>query len=85
VTNSPFGVTAFADDEDLIDGLIGETSSVLGDACGPMLDPSSPTNSLIYRKVSGTQGTGCQSPMPPGSPGWPDDDLTCLDSWIAGL
>jgi hypothetical protein len=86
VTGGSFGtLTAFANDESQIDDIIGETSAMAGDACGPLIDPSSPTNSLIYRKAAATQGS-CGQPMPLGdSDGLDQDDLDCLETWIGSL
>lgn len=77
---SPTGFSAFGDDpESFID-----TASPLYGTCGVLIDPASPTDSLIYKKATGTQDGACGGSMPPGST-LSDDDAACLQEYIGSL
>lgn len=77
---SPTGFSAFGDDPE---GFI-DTPSPLYGTCGVLIDPASPTDSLIYKKATGTQDGACGGSMPPGST-LSDDDAACLQEYIGSL
>ena len=48
-----------------------------------MLNPENPRQSVIVQKVNGA--ASCGAPMPIAAPPLSDDDITCLEEWIATL
>jgi hypothetical protein len=55
-----------------------------GSACGTSGDirvvAGSPTESLLYNKVNGTQSCGAQMPL--GGPYLPADEISLIEAWI---
>jgi hypothetical protein len=50
---------------------------------GDLLNPDNPRQSIILQKVNGA--ASCGVPMPPNLPALSDDDISCLEDWIAAL
>jgi hypothetical protein len=58
------------------DGAINKTNCMDG---ALIIDPESPRESILWKKVTGTQA--CGDAMPPGS-GLRGDNLACIQNWI---
>lgn len=58
--------------------------SVRDAACGLIIDPVEPQNSLILTKVTGTypSGMNCGGRMPVGSFEITDDQIDCISDWV---
>jgi hypothetical protein len=81
--HSAGGVGDFAESEDAALAFVGVSGSVTCGGEGPLLNPDSPKQSIIVQKVNGT--VPCGGAMPIGSPPLTDDEISCLEEWIATL
>lgn len=65
--------------------LVGVPS--VNSACGgrPLVDPSTPGDSLLLSLVDPAREVPCSVAMPFGSEGVPEDDVTCFEAWVDTL
>jgi hypothetical protein len=76
------GLGNFASSEEAALAFVGVSGSATCSAEGPLLNPDNPRQSVIIQKVLGTATCGAQMPL--GVP-LEDEDITCLEDWIATL
>ena len=73
----------FAESEEIAAAFAGEQPvTPLCSTEGPLINTDNPRGSLLLQKVNGT--VPCGSPMPLTGP-LDDEDVDCLEEWIAGL
>jgi len=77
------GVGDFAESEEAALAFVGVNGSALCSGEGPLLVPANPRQSVIVQKVNGT--ASCGTDMPIGAPPLTDDEISCLEEWIATL
>jgi hypothetical protein len=76
------GLGNFAASEEAALSFVGVSGSATCAAEGPLLNPDNPRQSVIIQKVLGTATCGAQMPL--GVP-LEEEDITCLEDWIATL
>jgi hypothetical protein len=79
-SGSPF--SAFAVDAAALEGFVDKAPASGNAACGVLIDSVNAADSLIVKKVTGTQPSMCGGAMPFGTPGLPADEATCVETWI---
>jgi hypothetical protein len=77
------GVGDFAESEEAAIAFVGVSGTATCGDEGPLLVPENPRQSVIVQKVNGT--ASCGTDMPIGAPPLSDDDISCLEEWIATL
>ena len=81
--NRAGGVGDFAESEEAALAYVGVSGSATCGSQGPLLNPDNPKQSIIVQKVNGT--VPCGGAMPIGSPPLTDEEISCLEEWIADL
>jgi hypothetical protein len=79
-TGAPYANFAGTEEEAL--AFVGESGTTTCSAEGPLLDPENPKQSIIVQKVNGT--VPCGGAMPIGGE-LTEDEIACLEEWIATL
>lgn len=72
----------FAASEEAALSYVGESGVICGGQ-GPIIDPENPADSVLILKLS--DDPPCGQPMPQNGPLLSDDDVACLEEWIASL
>jgi hypothetical protein len=78
------GIGNFAATEEDARSFVGVSGTLTCAAEGPLLDPENPRQSVIIQKVVGTATCGEEMPLGAGGP-LTDDQVSCLEDWIATL
>jgi hypothetical protein len=73
----------FASSEEAARAFVGEEGSLACAGQGTIIDTDSPSDSLLVAKVSGDPP--CGQAMPPTGEPLTDEEVACLEEWIAGL
>jgi hypothetical protein len=79
--NAPFG--GFASSPDAARDYIDVESNAACANQGAIVNTDDPAASLLVTKVTGE--ADCGSPMPIGGEPLSDDEIACLEDWIAGF
>jgi hypothetical protein len=78
------GLGNFAATEEDARAFVGVSGTISCSSEGPLLDPENPRQSVIIQKVLGTATCGAEMPLGAGGP-LTDEQVSCLEDWIASL
>jgi hypothetical protein len=73
----------FASSEEAARDFVGRPGSLACSGQGTVIDPDNPEDSLLVSKVAGDPP--CGQPMPPTGDPLSEEEVTCLQEWIAGF
>jgi hypothetical protein len=73
----------FASSEEAARAFVGRAGSLACTGQGTVIDPDSPEDSLLITKVAGDPP--CGQAMPPTGDPLSEEEVTCLQEWIAGF
>lgn len=74
----------FAESEEAALALVGESGEATCASAGPLIDPDNPAASIIIQKVTASSPP-CGTRMPVVGGPLSQEDITCLQEWIATL